>query len=324
MDFFQFASYAELFVSLSMNADGTVTNRLWICLLVGGLCFLIVYIFQAVGLFTIAKREGYGNKWMAFVPFFNLYYIGVCAEKNKVYGMKARHFAVITVVLELLLVAGYIIYYVSAFSVWDYINWTAMRNVNTGEIMYYYADGFSATMPASLDWMGWVFSNLNDYILSWVELVFIVLKLLLLTAFFRTYSARQYVWFSVAGALLPLTGILIYVVRNNKGMSYTDYIRKVRERNYRMYQQQYGNQYNQNPYSGGYNGGYNGGYDGQNGYYQGHSQGSSAPDPYDGEYGTSSQGGGSSGSSSQGNPYGSSNGSGGSSSDGGSPFDEFN
>ena len=82
MDFFQFASYAELFVSLSMNPDQTVTNRLWICLLVGGLCFLIVYIFQAVGLFTIAKREGYGNKWMAFVPFFNLYYIGVCAEKN--------------------------------------------------------------------------------------------------------------------------------------------------------------------------------------------------------------------------------------------------
>ena len=161
--------------------------------------------------------------------------------------------------------------------------------------MYYYANGFKDSMPASLDWMGWVFSNLNDYILSWVELVFIVLKLLLLTAFFRTYSARQYVWFSVAGALLPLTGILIYVVRNNKGMSYTDYIRKVRERNYRMYQQQYGNQYNQNPYSGGYNGGY----DGQNGYYQGHSQGSSAPDPYDGEYGTSSQGGGSSGSSPQ-------------------------
>ena len=318
MDFFQFASYAELFVSLSMN--GIVANRLWICLLVGGLCFLIVYIFQAVGLFTIAKREGYGNKWMAFVPFFNLYYIGVCAEKNKVYGMKARHFAIITAVLELLLVAGYIIYYVSAFSVWIHIKWTPMQNVNTGETMYYYANGFKDSMPASLDWMGWVFSNLNDYILSWVELVFIVLKLLLLTAFFRTYSARQYVWFSVAGALLPLTGILIYVVRNNKGMSYTDYIRKVRERNYRMYQQQYGNQYNQNPYSGGYNGGY----DGQNGYYQGHSQGSSVPDPYDGEYGTSSQGGGSSGSSPQGNPYGSSNGSGGSSSDGGSPFDEFN
>ena len=81
MDFFQFASYAEMFITLSINEDNQVDNRLWICLLVGGLCFLIVYVFQVFGLLTIAKREGFKNKWMAFVPFLNVYYIGVCAEK---------------------------------------------------------------------------------------------------------------------------------------------------------------------------------------------------------------------------------------------------
>ena len=163
-----------------------------------------------------------------------------------------------------------------------------------------------------MEWMGWIFLNLGN-ILSWVELVFIVLKLLLLTAFFRTYAARQYVWFSVAGAILPLTGILIYVVRNNKAMSYGDYIRKVRERNYRMYQQQYGNPYNQNPYSGGYNNGYNGN-NGQNGGGSG-----PAEDPFGGDYGTSNSGRNSSNSGS-----GSNSGSNSGSSDGGSPFDEFN
>ena len=69
MDFFQFANYARMFVPFNMDPDGIVANRLWICLLVGGLCFLIVYVFQAVGLFTIARREGYAHKWMAFVPF---------------------------------------------------------------------------------------------------------------------------------------------------------------------------------------------------------------------------------------------------------------
>ena len=157
-----------------------------------------------------------------------------------------------------------------------------------------------------MEWMGWSFMHLGT-ILSWVELVFIVVKLLLLTSFFRTYAARQYIWFSIAGALLPLTGILIYVVRDNKGMNYMDYIRKVRERNYRMYQQQYGNPYNQNPYSGGYGGGYNG----QNGTQGG--SGGSAPDPFDGEYGAS--GGSNSGSGAN---------SGGPKDDGGSPFDEFN
>ena len=166
----------------------------------------------------------------------------------------------------------------------------------------------------------------NDFVLSILEIVFIVFKLLLLMAFFRTYSARQYILFSVVAAILPLQGILIYAVRNNKGMNYMDYLKKVRERNYRMYQQQYGNPYNQNPYSGGYNGGYDNGYN--NGYYgqngQGNAQGSSAPDPFD-EYGSSSG-------NSNANPYNggnSQNGSGGNnsqggSSDGGSPFDEFN
>lgn len=306
MDFFQFASYAEMFVTLSMDENNNVPNRMWICLLVGGLCFLIVYIFQAAGLFTIAKREGYGNRWMAFVPFLNVYYIGVCAQKNKVYGMNAKHFAIITAVVEALLVVGYIIYYVSAFAVWDYIFWEPVTN-RDGVILYYYASAVNG-LPASQEWMGWVFMNLSDYVLTWLELIFIVLKLLLLTAFFRTYSARQYMWFSIAGALLPLTGILIYVVRNNKGMNYMDYIKKVRERNYRMYQQQYGNPYNQNPYSGGY--GQQGGYGGQGGES---SQGSSSPDPFDGEYGSSSN-----------NSSNSGSGGGDSSSNGGSPFDEFN
>ena len=305
MDFFQFASYAEIFVNLSIDENNQVENRLWICLLVGGLCFLIVYIFQVFGLLTIAKREGFKNKWMAFVPFLNVYYIGVCSQKNKVYGMNPKYFAIVTAAIEAILVAGYIIYYVSAFAVWSKITWAPYtdRNCNT---LYWYVDDVVG-LPAGMEWMRWSFLNLGN-ILSWVELVFIILKLLLLTAFFRTYSARQYVWFSIAGALLPLTGILIYVVRNNKGMNYMDYIRKVRERNYRMYQQQYGNPYNQNPYSGGYNNGYGG----QGGSGNRSEGSSSAPDPFDGEYGSSSG-------------SGNSNGRGGSSgSDGGSPFDEFN
>ena len=295
MDFFQFAGYAEIFVTLSMNADGEVPNRLWICLLVGGLCFLIVYIFQTFGLLTIAGREGYGRKWMIFVPFLNVYYMGVCAQKNKVYGMKAQHFAIITAAVEALLVAGYVIYYVSAFTVWDYIRWDPQYLGNDTPVYYY--PGAVSGLPAGQEWMGWVFLNLGDVVISWLELVYLVLKLLLLTSFFRTYSARQYVWFSIAGALLPLTGILVYVVRNNRGMNYGEYIKKVRERNYRMYQQQYGNPYNSNPYGGGGAGGYGGA--------QG---GSSAPDPFDGEYGGDGQ---------------KQSGDGGSSS-GRSPFDEFN
>ena len=79
MDFFQYASYAAAF-----------TDTFWIQFLIGGLCFALVFAFQAIALFIIASREGYKNKWMAFIPFLNTYYIGVCAQKNKFYNMDTK------------------------------------------------------------------------------------------------------------------------------------------------------------------------------------------------------------------------------------------
>ena len=296
MDFFQFASYAEIFVTSTVS-----DNRYWICLLVGALCFLIVYIFQVFGLYTIAKREGYQKKWMMFVPILNTYYIGVCAQKNKVYGMNAKTFATVTAVLEGVLVVGYILYYIAIFLCWDYVEW---EQYDFGS-NYVYASGFSSDMPSSLNWLGWIFMYGSDYILYWVELVFIVARMLLLTAFFRTYAAQRYLLFSIVGALLPLPGVLIYAVRNNRGMSYEEYIRRVRERNYRMYQQQHGNPYNQNPYNNNpYNNPNNNPYN-QNPYGQNAQGSANAPDPFD-EYNSSS--------SSGNNPSNSNE----------SPFDDFN
>ena len=309
MDFFQFANYARMFVPLNMDPDGIVANRLWICLLVGGLCFLIVYVFQAVGLFTIARREGYAHKWMAFVPFFNLYYIGVCGQRNKVYAMGTRAFAGICVGIELLLVAGYILYYVSAFAVWPYIHW---KHTTIDNMIFNTPDGFSG-LPDSYAWMGWIFEHLIDYVLYWVELVFIILKLLLLMSFFKTYSANHFMLFSFVGALLPLTGILIYSVRNNTGMNYADYIRRLREREYRIYQQQYGHN---NPY-----GGNTGRPPDPFGDYGGTSSGGNGSDPF-GDYGSPAGTGSGGGSPYDGGSDGSSSG-GGSSSGNDSPFDEF-
>ena len=300
MDFFQFANYFLDIMFMSSSANPA--NKLWICMLVGSLCFLIVYIFLVCGLWTIAKRERLPHKWMIFIPFVNTYYIGVCSQKNNVYNIKSRHFAIATAIFEVVLAAGFVLYFVSAFAMWDYIEW---RPEFYGETIAYYVPDTLVGVPESMQWLAWIFANLR-FILSLVDIIYVVLKLLLLTAFFRTYAARQYLLFSIVGAILPLAGILVYAVRNNKGMNYMDYLRQVRERNYRMYQQQYGNPYNQNPYSGGYGGVYNG----QNGTQGG--SGGSAPDPFDGEYGAS--GGSNSGSGAN---------SGGPKDDGGSPFDEF-
>ena len=105
MDFFKYASVAEMFVN---------TDTWWVPFLVGGLCFAVVYVFQSVGLFIISGREGYKNRWMAFIPFVNTYYIGVCGQKNRVFRtVDTKILSLIAAVLEFLLVSGYVVYYVA-------------------------------------------------------------------------------------------------------------------------------------------------------------------------------------------------------------------
>ena len=56
MDFFEYASLVSSFI---------VEEKRWVGYIVGGLCFAIIFIFQAVALYVISGREGYKNRWFA-------------------------------------------------------------------------------------------------------------------------------------------------------------------------------------------------------------------------------------------------------------------
>lgn len=273
MDFFEYAHVARMFVN---------SNSWWVPFLVGGLCFAIVYAFQSVGLFIIAGREGYSRRWMAFVPFLNTYYIGVCGQKNRTFkSIDTKTIAIAAAVLELLLAVGYVVYWVAFFKLGE-----ANCLVETTELSVYgYVTQIELAdaIPASLAWAGWCFSYLESYVLNIVDLVFLVCQVFVLSAFFQTYAARRYMLFTITSILFPIQGILIFFLRNNKGMNYREFMRMEQERQYRIYQQyrQQNNSgqdpYNQNPYSrnpysepryGDGNGAQNGGYGGQGGSAQ--------------------------------------------------------
>lgn len=239
MDFFEYASLASFF-----------SDTLWVKYLVGGLCFAIVYIFQAVALFIISGREGYKNRWMAFVPFLNTYYIGVCSRKNRCLGkIDTKLVSLIAAVLEVLVFTGYLI---------DEIAFQTL--VNAGLVEYATEEtayGVLITTTKLVSniadypqyfWAAWCFSYLFNYILWWTELILLFVQVLVLSSFFQTYAARRYLLFTITSVLFPIQGILFFIVRNNKGMSYRDYMRAEQERRYRMYQQ-YRQNYEQNPYN---------------------------------------------------------------------------
>ncbi|MDE6557700.1 MAG: hypothetical protein K2K39_01190 [Clostridia bacterium] len=308
MEFFEFVGIAQT----ALYAD--VYNRfLWVYLLVGGVCYAVVYALEAAGLYTIAKREGFKNKWMAFIPFLNTYYIGVVAEKNKVYKVKAKYISLATAGVELVYVGLSVLYLVAlslifngGYAVAEYS--TAQYGNMTLEI----PNGYSAAanLPAELNWAWWVFSNLQTYVLYWVQLIYIVLNMFLMVSFFRTYSSRRYFLFSILCVLFPVKGIIIFAVRKNNGVNYLEYLREQQQRQYRMYQEYMrGGMNGQSGQSGananGQNGGYYGGYQGNP--YAGQHTETPPDDPFGGLGASNQEGRG--GNSDGGN--------------GGDPFDEF-
>ena len=248
MDFFDYANIAHYFVN---------TDTWYVKYIVGGLCFLIVFVFQAVGLFIIAGREGYKNRWMAFVPFLNTYYIGVCGQKNRTFkSVDTKIFALVAAILEVLLVVGYVVndiawMYLKSYNLIEYVSET------NGYGLSWAVETLSTNIKAypELLWAAWCFEILDKYILSFMDLAFLVMQVFTLSAFFQTFAARRYMLFTITSILFPIQGILIFILRNNRGMNYREYIRKEQEKQYRMYQQYRRQQnfdqnpYNQNPYS---------------------------------------------------------------------------
>lgn len=248
MDFFEYASVAQIFV----NSD-----TWYVPLIVGGLCFLTVFVFQAVGLFIISGREGYKNRWMAFIPFFNTYYIGVCGQKNRTFKtVDTKIFSLIAAILEVLLVVGYVLNYVARFLLISYNLIEYVESTNGYGLMWQ-TEVLSSGIREypELFWAGWCFEFLDKFILSFMELAFLVMQVFTLSAFFQTFAARRYMLFTITSLLFPVQGILIFILRNNSGMNYREFVRREQERQYRMYQQYRQQQsfdqnpYNQNPYS---------------------------------------------------------------------------
>ncbi len=239
MDFFEYASTASYF-----------SNVLWVQLLVGGLCFLIVFIFQAVALFTIATRAGYKNRWMAFIPFFNTYYIGVCAQKNRFYKIDTKKISMIAAIFEALLFSGFILYYVACYLVIGYEEPVTTTNALGIQITEF---KLRDDVPADLLWAAWIYNYMYRYILRFLDLVYMLLEIVVLICFFQTYACRRYVLFTITSILFPIQGILFFVVRNNQGINYREFLKNEQARQYRMYQQYQqqnfdNNPYNQNPY----------------------------------------------------------------------------
>ena len=60
-------------------------------LIVGVVLWIAAFVLQGAGLFVMAKRRHLKKKWLAFVPFANIYYMGKLAGECGFFGHKMKN-----------------------------------------------------------------------------------------------------------------------------------------------------------------------------------------------------------------------------------------
>ena len=181
----------QSFVLIFATAYG-VSNiggrNLFTALAIGGGVWLVLFILQGVGLYTMAKKRDMKNKWLAFVPFASVWYMGKLAGTCDVFGRKMKRSGLYVmlaqiiatlvcaaaIAVEILLFTKYKGNMVPKDNGWE---WTNMWGAAGYVLNFYY---------------------ISDYIISIVQLIYQVLLFILLMGLYKKYYTRGYMLLSLS------------------------------------------------------------------------------------------------------------------------------
>lgn len=201
--------------------------------------WLALFILHGIGIAEMAKRRGIDKRWMAFVPFVNLYYMEKLTGDCSVFGQRMRHAGMFAMIAQI----------VNAFLCLAYI---------FAECYLYYTHGAPVYSNGVLMWadllgfarIAYAFYNICYYLISITSLAYTVLIFILFLGLFRQYEPKASYLLSFLVAFIPLSRyIIVYVLRKRKAIDYDTYVRAKREEYVRRQQAQGG--YPNGPYYGG-------------------------------------------------------------------------
>ncbi len=265
MELFNFYQMAASFASIFY--ENNLQRTVLVGAIVGTSIWVLFFLLQGIGIYTLAKRTGREKKWLAFFPFANIFYLGKIVGECHVFGQKMKRaglYAMIAQIISTLLSVAYIfaeIYLISNFK-------PLVDEMNT--IYWVGLKGFAGTVNT--------FYEVGGYFMSLFPLVTQILLLILMIGFFKKYSPRNFRLLAVITFIIPMMRfIFIFAFRNREPFDYEAYVQRQREifisrqQQYYNGQNPYGNQ--NNPYGNPYNNSNNTPYGGQ--------QPSQPDDPFD-------------------------------------------
>lgn len=217
-------------------------------LIFGVVAWSVFFVLQGIGLYTMAKKKGLKKKWIAFVPFVNVWYIGKLAGECDFFGRKVKHvwlYTMISQIITTLFCALIIAAEIYLFAVCGTPKLDEYGQYYWGEI------GFAGLVED--------FYDISGFIYSIFQLIYEIFMLILLMALYKKYYPKNYVFLALLTWFVPLSRhIVIFVLRNRKAIDYEAYMRARHEaymRQQQQYRNTYGNPYNSygNPYGNPYN-----------------------------------------------------------------------
>ncbi len=239
--FYNFIAAVFLVFSQMGNVDSRIAG------IVGGcIIWSALFVLQGVGLYKMAKNRGLKSKWLAFLPFANIYYIGKLAGEIDLFGHKIKRlglYAMISQILATVACAATLIAELYLFiNCGNPIGETPMGTP-------YWTELSGTALSVSR------FYDLSFYIIPLAQQIFSILMLVLLIGLYKKYYPKNYIFLGLL-MLFPITRfvsryIVIFILRNREAIDYEAYIRAKREAYMRQhrYQNPYGNPYNQGPYN---------------------------------------------------------------------------
>ena len=223
----QFPDYAGAIAYEYVLSEGIIIASICITTTI----LVLFYVLRGIGLYSLAKRSGYSNAFLAWIPYCWMYLCGKLAGEVSVFGKKFKKFYIFAflVVLTdgLLSIASAVLVYVPLASWVLHGNDVYLLSIRT------------ITYPVFTSGIQTAYSVIG-YTQSAVSIIEIFAVITVFFNFFKKYWPQHFTLASILG-FFGLFPIFAFVVRKNDPVNYQDWIRERYRAFFMNVQNPYGN-----------------------------------------------------------------------------------
>ncbi len=241
-------SLYQLFFTFSMMFGGIGSITAKTVILSSVLALLIwsaLFVLQGVGVSTMAKNRGIGKRYLAFLPFVNLLYLGRLAGDCDFFGHKMKRPGLYAMIAQIAATLFYALLCSAEAVLFTKYAGNLTINSTTGTIVWTGLTGFAEVINNFYYYWG-------DMICSITGLIYEILVFLIMISLLKKYYAKGYMMLSIVQLFFPMARyIIVFAVRNNKAIDYNEYMRAKYDA-YMRRAYQNGNPYGAPPYGNPY------------------------------------------------------------------------